>query len=55
MSLVIPDDYVNEINERLNLYKRLDQLSFKAQDTFMVELKDRFGEIPEETIELVKT
>ena len=56
LSLVIPDDYVNEINERLNLYKRLDQLTFKeAQDTFVEELKDRFGEIPLETIELIKT
>ena len=56
LSLVIPDDYVNEINERLNLYKRLDQLTFKeAQDTFVEELKDRFGEIPLETVELIKT
>jgi transcription-repair coupling factor (superfamily II helicase) len=56
LSLVIPDDYVNEINERLNLYKRLDQLSFKeAQEFFIKELNDRFGEIPVETIELIKT
>ena len=56
LSLVIPDDYVNEINERLNLYKRLDQMSFKeAQQSFMKELKDRFGEIPLETVELIKT
>ncbi len=56
LSLVIPDDYVNEINERLNLYKRLDQLSFKeAQQSFIKELKDRFGEIPVETVELIKT
>ena len=56
LSLVIPDDYVNEINERLNLYKRLDQMSFKeAQQSFMKELKDRFGEIPLETVELIET
>ena len=56
LSLVIPDDYVNEINERLNLYKRLDQMSFKeAQQSFIKELKDRFGEIPLETVELIKT
>ena len=56
LSLVIPDDYVNEINERLNLYKRLDQMSFKeAQQSFIKELKDRFGEIPLETAELIKT
>ena len=56
LPLIIPDDYVNEINERLNLYKRLDQLTFKeAQDAFVEELKDRFGEIPLETVELIKT
>lgn len=56
MSLIIPDHYVNEINERLTLYKRLDQL--KTDDEikiFKEELKDRFGEIPNETENLIKT
>jgi len=56
LSLVIPDDYVNEINERLNLYKRLDQLTFiEAKESFIKELKDRFGELPTETQELINT
>jgi transcription-repair coupling factor (superfamily II helicase) len=56
MSLIIPDDYVNEVNERLTLYKRLDQLKGEEQITaFKKELKDRFGEIPNETISLIKT
>jgi Transcription-repair coupling factor (superfamily II helicase) len=56
LSLVIPDDYVNEINERLNLYKRLDQLTFiEAKESFIKELKDRFGELPLETQELINT
>ena len=56
LSLVIPDDYVNDINERLSLYKRLDQLTFEeASNSFTNELNDRFGTIPIQTTELIKT
>ena len=56
LSLIIPDDYVNDINERLTLYKRIDQLSYKdATTSFKEELNDRFGEIPIETMELIET
>ena len=56
LSLVIPDDYVNDINERLTLYKRLDTLTFQeAISTFSQELKDRFGQIPSQTKELINT
>jgi len=56
LSLIIPDDYVNDVNERLTLYKRIDQLSYKeAQGAFKEELEDRFGEIPRETFELIET
>ena len=56
LSLVIPDDYVNDINERLSLYKRLDQLTFEeASNSFINELNDRFGTIPIQTTELIKT
>lgn len=55
-SLVIPDDYVNEIHERLSLYKKLDTLNTLDEiNQFKMELKDRFGDIPEETQELIKT
>ena len=55
-SLVIPDDYVNEIHERLSLYKKLDTLdTFDEINQFKMELKDRFGDIPEKTQELIKT
>ena len=33
LSLIIPDDYVNDINERLTLYKEIDQLSYKDATT----------------------
>lgn len=56
LSLIIPDDYVNDVNERLTLYKRIDQLSYEeAQGAFKEELEDRFGEIPPETFELIET
>ena len=56
MSLIIPDDYVNQINERLNLYKKLDQLKAPSEiEEFKMELKDRFGEIPNETLNLIGT
>ena len=55
-SLVIPDDYVNEIEERLSLYKKLDQLETADEiSKYNEELKDRFGDIPTQTKELIKT
>ncbi len=45
--LLFPDDYVNNITERLNLYTQLNQL--KTEDElkqFEADIKDRFGEIP---------
>ena len=55
-SLVIPDDYVNEIEERLSLYKKLDQLETADEiSKYNEELKDRFGAIPNQTKELIKT
>jgi transcription-repair coupling factor (superfamily II helicase) len=54
MQLVIPDDYVNEVNERLSLYKELDDSTDEESLTlFTKNLKDRFGDIPEETEELM--
>mgnify|MGYP001157340484 FL=1 len=56
LSLIIPDDYVNEINERLSLYKRLDQIESPNQmEEYRKELIDRFGEIPNETKDLMDT
>ena len=55
LSLVIPDDYVNQINERITLYKRLDQLKTNEElEIFRKELLDRFGEIPHETLALIR-
>jgi transcription-repair coupling factor (superfamily II helicase) len=55
LNLVIPDDYVNEVAERLSLYKELDD-SNTAEDLlkFETKLKDRFGDIPPKTKELIR-
>jgi len=53
-NLIIPDDYVNNVAERLALYKELDE-SESEEDLHEFEnrLTDRFGPIPEQTKELM--
>ncbi len=54
--LLFPDDYINNITERLSLYQKLNQL--KTEDElvkFERELVDRFGELPEQAIDLLNS
>ncbi len=54
--LLFPDDYVNNIAERLNLYTQLNTL--KTEDellTFESELTDRFGEMPKQVTDLLNS
>ena len=47
MELLIPDNYVNNIEERLKLYQRLGELTEEEDlQFFEMELEDRFGPIP---------
>lgn len=47
VELLIPDDYVSSVNERLALYTELDQLRTEADlDAFLQRLADRFGPPP---------
>ena len=56
LSLIIPDDYVNEINERIELYKSLDKLKEPEEvEKYKQEMIDRFGAIPSKTDELILT
>ncbi|MGB0165432.1 MAG: transcription-repair coupling factor [Luteibaculum sp.] len=56
LQLLIPDWYVNNITERLNLYKELDDISDEqGLKAFEDQLRDRFGDIPAETLELLDT
>jgi len=53
-SLLFPDDYVNNITERLNLYTDLNNVKNEEQlDVFEAKLVDRFGPLPEEAEDLV--
>ncbi len=48
-SAMIPDDYVNVISERMNLYKRISILKNESElREFKGEISDRFGKIPKE-------
>ena len=49
LEVLIPDDYVANTSERLNLYKELNNFSEEQEITnFITVLKDRFGNIPKE-------
>lgn len=53
-SVMIPDQYVPAVNERLVLYKDLNEITTSDQlDVFTDMLKDRFGPIPEAVFELI--
>lgn len=53
VEMLIPDDYVNSIDERLRLYTELDQLENEVDLAgYSERLEDRFGPIPKEVDEL---
>lgn len=55
LELRIPPEYVPQENERITLYRRLDNMESPAKlDEFRAELRDRFGAIPESTEELIR-
>lgn len=52
--ILFPDDYVNSITERLNLYNKLGELkSDEELAKFETEITDRFGEIPIQVVDLL--
>ena len=56
LELIIPDDYVTNISERLSLYSNLDNIKDEDElERFSQSMADRFGPIPEQTNELIKT
>ncbi len=53
MNTILPEDYIYNISERIKLYRQINALEDEeALSGFELMLKDRFGEIPEPTIEL---
>jgi transcription-repair coupling factor (superfamily II helicase) len=54
MEVRIPNDYVNNVNERLSLYQELDNLKNQEElDNYAKQLVDRFGPLPREVKELL--
>ncbi len=54
--LLFPDDYVNNITERLNLYTQLNEVKDEeGLQRFETELVDRFGELPHQAVDLLNS
>ena len=54
--LIIPENYVSNISERLSLYSSLDNINDEtALEAFTQSVNDRFGPIPDVTKQLIKT
>lgn len=56
LEVLIPDDYVTSVSERLLLYRELNDLTTDEElDQYRERLIDRFGPIPVATQELINT
>ncbi|USD25956.1 transcription-repair coupling factor [Flagellimonas marinaquae] len=54
--LLFPDDYINNITERLNLYTQLNSVEDEVGlQKFEAQLVDRFGELPEPAVDLMNS
>lgn len=53
--VLIPENYVANISERLQLYNQLDNLADESQlQEYIVALTDRFGPIPQSVMDLIE-
>ncbi|MEA3504807.1 MAG: TRCF domain-containing protein, partial [Bacteroidota bacterium] len=56
LEILIPDEYITNIAERLALYKELDSIETEEKlQNFEINLIDRFGPIPQSIVELLNT
>lgn len=54
--LLFPDDYINNITERLNLYTQLNEVQDEeGLQQYEIELVDRFGELPTQAVDLLNS
>tara|TARA_R100001369_G_scaffold48565_1_gene75110 strand:- start:74309 stop:77788 length:3480 start_codon:yes stop_codon:yes gene_type:complete len=54
--LLFPDDYINNISERLSLYTKLNNLKTEEElQKFEADLEDRFGELPTQAVDLLNS
>ena len=53
--ILIPEEYVPDLDLRMGLYRRLNELEDRTElDAFAAEMIDRFGKLPDATDNLVK-
>ncbi len=56
LEILIPEDYVKNITERLSLYTQIDNIKEQKElDKFIRSVEDRFGKLPAEVQDLFKT
>ena len=56
LAILLPDDYVNSVSERLSLYNRISELNKEEELLqFQKDLEDRFGPIPSQAEDLLKS
>ena len=56
LEVLLPDDYVTSVSERLLLYKELNDLTTEEElAAYRSRLEDRFGPVPVATDELIRT
>ncbi|MCQ2349758.1 MAG: transcription-repair coupling factor [Paludibacteraceae bacterium] len=54
-NVMIPNDYVSSVSERMSLYRELDNLTNEEGiAAFRTKLEDRFGAVPEEVDNLIE-
>jgi len=56
LEVVLPDDYINIVKERLSLYNRLSSIEKEAElIQFENDLEDRFGPLPHQAVDLLNS
>ncbi|MDC1337148.1 transcription-repair coupling factor [Flavobacteriaceae bacterium] len=56
LEILFPDNYINNVKVRLNQYQKLSTInSLEELNKFTVELEDKFGKLPSQSIDLIKT
>ena len=54
LEILIPDDYIEQVAERLSLYKEMTQIKEEeALQFYAIGLEDRFGKMPKPVLELI--
>ena len=56
LEVLFPDTYINNVKERLNQYQKLSEVNNNDElNEFVNILEDRFGKLPFQSVDLIKT